>query len=282
MTIKVMADNNIDIPAKMDAMNYNMGQGYSPYIIHPYALSSLGVSWSGLKATIQPGMCSIYGYTVLVLDAETITVPTNATGYVCLDLDLSQTAGKEGTIVFHTNLKQENLLVYGNFFSVPLLSVTTDAIQITSASDVRFKNMNTRGGLYFESKQNGKVDIKNTSTNEVVGCNYETTAEHFTGRYHFNGRKIYEQIFTFSGALFKANTWEMSPALPSNADVTSVTLVGSTYRTENVVYQIPYHENDDVKVDMFFNRNDRKVYVRAGSKCSAGACVARVQYTKTS
>lgn len=280
MSIKVMADNNIDIPAKMDAMNYNMSQGYSPYTIHPYAMNSLNVSWSGLVATVQPGMCSVYGYTVLVLETETLTVPTNATGYVCLDVDLSQSAGKEGSIAFHTNLKQDNLLVYGNFFSVPLLAITSDAIQITTAQDIRFKNMGSRGGVYFESQSNGKVDLKNTSTNELIGCNYETTSEHFTGRYHFNGKKIYEQIFTFNGASFKANTWEASPALPKDTDLTSITLVGSTYRTGNVVYQIPYHESDDYKVDMYFSRLDRKVYVRAGNKNSAGACIVRIQYCK--
>lgn len=286
MTIKVMADNNIDIPSKMDAINYNISQGYAPHVIsRTYGYNGgkqgLEVKAVGLKAPIYRGAATAYGYTVVVDENDMVSdVPTNSTGYICLTIDLSQPSGKEGRVEFVTALKQENLLINGTIYNIPLAKITTDSSTITTLEDVRFKELTSKGGLYFESQQDGKVDIKNTATNDIVGCNYERVDEYFTGRYNYNGKKIYEQIFTFNGALFKANQWNTSPALPANVDATSVTMIGSTYRTGNVVYQIPYHESDDYKVDMYFSRLDRKVYVRAGNKNSAGACIVRIQYCK--
>lgn len=278
--IKVMADNNANIPAKMDASNYNTSQCYTSHVFSQNHGDCFRVFESGLSVSVSEGSCSVYGYTFFMDTSYSIDLPPNAEGYVCATIDLSRPAGSEGIIEFVTALRQENLLDGGIIYNIPLKKIKTNSTSVTNSVDVRFQNSTEKGALYFESKQNGKVDIKNISTNEVVGCNYETTSEHFTGRYNFNGKPIYEQIFTFNGATFKANTWEASPALPSDIDATSVTMIGSTYRTGNVVYQIPYNESADYKVDMYFSRLDRKVYVRAGNKNASGACIVRVQYCK--
>lgn len=286
MAIRVMADNNIDIPSRMDAINYNISQGYAPHIIsktYGYGDGARGleVISEGLKAPIFSGAATVYGYTIISDASDTLTnIPTNSTGYICLTLDLSQPPGKEGRFEFVTALKQENLLNNGTIYNIPLAKITTDSSTIKMLEDVRFKNLTSKGGLYFESQQNGKVDIKNTATNEKIGCNYVSKDEIFTGEYRWDGKKIYSKTYELRDTI-PANTW-VGFDLPSGAltDTVTIDYNNTYYVTRSVCYPANYYENENYKFLIMCDRARSKIAFKVGAQMANSWCFLTARYCK--
>lgn len=286
MAIKVMADNNIDISSKMDAVNYNISQGYAPHVIsrsYGYSNGSRGleVISSGLTAAIFNGAATVYGYTIMVDQNDSVkNIPVNSTGYICLTIDLSQPAGKEGRFEFVTALKQENLLNNGTIYNIPLAKITTDSSTIKTLEDVRFKDLTSKGGVYFESKQDGKVDIKNTATNEKIGCNYVSKDEIFTGEYRWDGKKIYSKTYEIRDTI-PANTW-VGFDLPSGAltDTVTIDYNNTYYLTKSVCYPANYYENENYKFLIMCDRARKKIAFKIGNQMGNSVCFLTARYCK--
>ena len=94
MSINVIADNGVSIPASSDGALYNSLAGNRDYVIHGIG-NELEVTESSGTFTVDTGAAVICGRHVFVDAAETIS----GTGKVCLQVDLSQPAGSEGSIV---------------------------------------------------------------------------------------------------------------------------------------------------------------------------------------
>lgn len=109
---------------------------------------------------------------------------------------------------------------------------------------------------------------------------HESTNEHFTGKYYYDGRKIYEKTIILTGG-FAADTWVWSDVLDSSIDDSTVRFLGeSTYRISSLVWPLPNYESDVAYVRLHLNRSRKQIGVRAGKNVTGGTAVVIYQYCK--
>lgn len=109
---------------------------------------------------------------------------------------------------------------------------------------------------------------------------HESTNEHFTGKYYYDGRKIYERTIILTGG-FAADTWVWSDVLDSSIDDSTVRFLGeSTYRISSLVWPLPNYESDVAYVRLHLNRSSKQIGVRAGKNVTGGTAVVIYQYCK--
>ncbi|GKS55282.1 hypothetical protein [Enterococcus mundtii] len=81
--------DNIKISAENDAKMYHALARKRSYVISGYE-QGLELSSSGLDVRVASGSAIIQGRMVYVKEAQSITLPANSSGYVCLTIDLNE------------------------------------------------------------------------------------------------------------------------------------------------------------------------------------------------
>lgn len=138
MSFFSMADNNVPISANRDGALYNVALSNQSFIIKGLG-DELEPSVEGLQFTVGTGIAVLHGRHItsqLVTSDNTITLPTNTSGYVVLRLDLSRPLGTEAYLFATPTLTQEEINWNGIIYDLPIATFNST---LTSASieDVR-------------------------------------------------------------------------------------------------------------------------------------------------
>lgn len=127
-----------------DSSLYNFLSGSRDGVI-PNRGNGLNVSTNGLTCTIDTGQALIQGRLVEVTAQESVTIPANSTGYLCITIDLSQINTSTGTpgqsdyafvlgqlkTEFVETLTNQDLLNGGTIYNFNLGSVTSTSTSVT-------------------------------------------------------------------------------------------------------------------------------------------------------
>ncbi len=139
MALKAMNDNNINVLAKEDANHYYALSGYVKHYISKEYGQKFNVTVSGLVASLASGQGSIYGRHIINdgTSSITCTLPTNSSGYLVLNFDLTKTLGNELSFVTKTILETNDMANGGLKYDLPLYSYTTNLSSVTKFTDIR-------------------------------------------------------------------------------------------------------------------------------------------------
>lgn len=143
MSINVMADNGVSIPASSDGALYNSLTGNRDYVIKGIG-GELAVSGSGGSYTVATGEAVICGRHVVVTASESVS----GSGTIALQVDLSQPAGSEGSIVVipsATPLQTDDLNNGGTIRQMALYANGADARKYNSAAVKTFNTITVSG-----------------------------------------------------------------------------------------------------------------------------------------
>lgn len=136
MSFLVMADNNIDIKAKQDGALYNVAVNNQDFVIKGCG-GEMALSNNGLVVTVQSGEAVVHGRHVTGETSNTITLPANSSGYLCLRVDLTQTTGNEA-LLFATPTPAKNEINWaGTVYDMELARFTTNSTAVTTLTDMR-------------------------------------------------------------------------------------------------------------------------------------------------
>ena len=160
--IQTLSDTGINIPHKYDGASYYVAMpccvcgGVGDEFTLNYSASSLSVTFaSGSQAVVG-------GQFFHITEAETLTLPSNSTGYICCEIDVSQTIGNTGKIVFLTSaeIKKENINGNGTIHDMPLYLVTTGASGIVSVADARILGGEPHLQVYMTQAEYDALPVK--------------------------------------------------------------------------------------------------------------------------
>ena len=130
MAFKVMADNSVSISASQDGAIYDVFAGHQNFIITDVGDEfSISTTDSSLQVTIGTGEAIISGRHITAQEENQITLPASATIYLCLRIDLTQTAGNEGQLIALTtqeSMRDDNLNAGGTVCDLLLYTVQGD------------------------------------------------------------------------------------------------------------------------------------------------------------
>lgn len=137
MSIKVMADNNVEISAKQDGALYNMALNNKDFII-----SGIGNEMEVERVirnaiSVKTGECVIHGRHVTIDEKINYGLPLETSGYLVVRIDLTQPIGQEAMIFSTPTLVQQEINWDGTIYDLPLVRFTTGALGIMSFEDVR-------------------------------------------------------------------------------------------------------------------------------------------------
>lgn len=191
MAFKVMADNSVSISASQDGAIYDVFAGHQNFIITDVGDEfSISTTDSSLQATIGTGEAIISGRHITAQEDNQITLPASATIYLCLRIDLTQTAGNEGQLIALTtqeSMRSDNLNAGGTVCDLLLYTVQTSANGVSSSTDMRAMKNATGGAIYqnmnytIPSYQNytsgGNTDIKFYADVTVTGVTTSMVAQ---------------------------------------------------------------------------------------------------------
>lgn len=136
MSLKVMADNQIEITAKQDGALYNCAMGDADFIIKGLG-DEFAMSQSGLIVTVGSGEAIIHGRHVTAYESNQITLPANESGYLSLRIDLSQQVGQEVLLYATPTLTHQEINWDGQIYDFPLATFTTQSTAISQFEDTR-------------------------------------------------------------------------------------------------------------------------------------------------
>ena len=166
---KVMADNNVNISASQDGAIYDVFAGHQNFIIGEVGDEfEITTTDSSLEVSIGTGEAIISGRHITAQEDNTITLPASSTVYLCLRIDLTQTAGNEGQLVALTTdtaMRSDNLNAGGTVCDLLLYTVQTSTNGVSSSTDGRTITNATSGTTY-----------KNMNTTITNFQNYTSTA----------------------------------------------------------------------------------------------------------
>lgn len=140
MAFYVMADNGVSIPATRDGAMYHAFAGGDFIIANIGTEFATTYNESSLILSTGTGEAVIGGRHITSDEDNEITLGASATYYICLRVDLSQTAGNEGMLVALTSeelLEQENLNNGGLVRDLLLGVATTSTTGVASYTDKR-------------------------------------------------------------------------------------------------------------------------------------------------
>ena len=136
-----MADNGVSINASQDGAIYDVFAGGQSFIIDQIGEEFLiETSESSLQVTIGAGEAIIRGRHITATADNQITLPASSTIYLCLRIDLTQTAGNEGSLVALTSeeaIQKGNLNAGQNVCDLLLYTVTTSVNGVSGSTDKR-------------------------------------------------------------------------------------------------------------------------------------------------
>lgn len=147
MSFYTMADNNVPITANRDAALYNAALANEDFVVKGLG-SEFAPQCEGLQFSVGTGIALIHGRHVTcerVTDANTITLPTNTSGYVAIRMDLSRPVGQEAYLYATPALAKEEINWNGTNYDFPIAQFTSTSANAT-ITDVRVIKENTTGG----------------------------------------------------------------------------------------------------------------------------------------
>lgn len=136
MTLKVMADNRVEISAKQDGAVYNVALGDKDFIIEGLG-DEFAMSYTGLVVSVESGEAVVHGRHITADETEQITLPQNQSGYLVLRIDLTQVSGAEAMLYATPTLTNEEINWSGNIYDMPIATFTTSNTGVTNFEDVR-------------------------------------------------------------------------------------------------------------------------------------------------
>lgn len=179
MSLKIMADNNVDISASQDGALYNVAVNNQDFIIKGIG-NEMSLSNNGLVVTVESGEAVLHGRHITAETSNSITLPPNTTGFLCLRIDLSQTVGNEALLYATPTVTNEEINWNGTIYDFKLASFSTNNTAVTVLTDLR-KVQNTSSSkaemtpivLLASNWSGGKYTISDsrisaTSTQEVI------------------------------------------------------------------------------------------------------------------
>lgn len=148
---KVMADNNVNISASQDGAIYDVFAGHQNFIIGEVGDEfEITTTESSLAVSVGTGEAIISGRHITAQEDNSITLPASSTVYLCLRIDLTQTAGNEGQLVALTTdtaMRSDNLNAGGTVCDLLLYTVQTSTNGVSSKTDGRVMLSATSGAL---------------------------------------------------------------------------------------------------------------------------------------
>lgn len=151
MSFLVMADNNVNIKASQDGAIYDVFAGHQNFIIGEVGDEfEITTTDSSLEVSIGTGEAIISGRHITAQEDNQITLPASATIYLCLRIDLTQTAGNEGQLIALTtqeSMRSDNLNAGGTVCDLLLYTVQTSTNGVSSKTDGRVMLSATSGAL---------------------------------------------------------------------------------------------------------------------------------------
>ena len=136
MSFKIMADNGVSVSAKQDGALYNVALGNRNFIFknigNEFALSNVG-----LVVSVDTGEAVVHGRHITAEEVNTITLPSNESGYLVLRVDLTQAIGEEAYLYATPTLSSEEINWGGTINDLVLAEFTTGSIDITTLTDAR-------------------------------------------------------------------------------------------------------------------------------------------------
>lgn len=141
MAIQTLADTGTNIPFAYDGAVYGVGcpDGVVAGVGDEFAVN---YSASSLSITFEAGSQAVVGGQFFhVTEAESVLLPNNSDGYICAEIDVSQTVGSTGSFQFLPTaaIKRENINGNGTIHDVPLYRVQTGTSGVITVTDVRTK-----------------------------------------------------------------------------------------------------------------------------------------------
>lgn len=169
----VMADNTVNITASQDGAIYDVFSGRQNFIIEGIGTEfQLSTTTSSLQVTVGSGEALISGRHISATESNTITLPASSTLYLCLRIDLTQTAGNEGQLVALTTegaMESGNLNAGDTKCDILLYKVITTTSGVSSSTDMRAIKDSTGGAIYQMINQtlSGFTAYSSTSNTDV-------------------------------------------------------------------------------------------------------------------
>lgn len=151
MSFYTMADNNVPITANRDGALYNVALSNQTFIIKGLG-DELAPTCEGLQFSVGTGIAVLKGRHVTcqqISDANTITLPSNTSGYVVMRMDLSRPLGTEAYLFATPTLTQEEINWNGIIYDMPIATFTSTLTNAT-IEDVRVVVEKTSGLEYTE------------------------------------------------------------------------------------------------------------------------------------
>lgn len=136
MAFKIMADNLQEISAKQDGALYNVALNDQDFIIGGLG-DEMALSYIGLDVSVGSGEAIVHGRHITSESVNSITLPSNESGYLVLRVDLSQAIGNEARLFATPTLTFEEINWQGTIYDFPLATFTTQTTTISSFVDER-------------------------------------------------------------------------------------------------------------------------------------------------
>lgn len=150
MTIQGGTFDRMRVTPMHDSIPQYLATGGESYIINNYK-NEMFVTKNGLSVTVDTGAAIVWGRMVYVTEPETLTIPANALGYICIVIDLTKQNTSTGTpgqddyspvnnqvtiqYVEESAFTWQNLWNDGKLFMFPIRKVksTTSAVTLGNA-----------------------------------------------------------------------------------------------------------------------------------------------------
>lgn len=184
--------DNVKISAANDAKLYHSLAQRRNYVIKGYE-QELRLSKSGLNITVGAGCALVQGRFIYLKEAQSITVPANANGYIVLRIDLTQEVVPDlendpATDLYTWTNNQVNLewvpsLINGNLNQGDKVYTFSLCSFSSSGSNVNYElnEGNYKGYVIVDRTKNSDPAIKNGQIRfiragdlVVVHCNFQT------------------------------------------------------------------------------------------------------------
>lgn len=234
MAIYTMADNGIDITTTRDATMYNLFADNQDLVFGGIG-NELECTASNLIVTVNSGECLIQGRHMTVTGTEQTQVSANASGYIVLRYDLTQTAGNEGSLLAVDYLVKNDLNNGGNVRDLPLYTYTSTSNQVTI------------------------IDIRNIVNSLLGGVSFNVEGDSVYASYEVDGSVVKKRLGSLDPATLTA----------TQADVLSGKIFGGADSYEAQVGTMPDKSLIDSSVGGI-NSNYPNVAVHIGSNMQIG------------
>lgn len=180
MSLKIMADNQVQISAKQDGALYNVAMGNKDFIIKDIG-DEFSMTYAGLNVAIGTGEAVIHGRHVTAQTSNNVTLPANESGYLVLRIDLTQSVGNEALFYATPTLTKEEINWSGTIYDMPIATFTTASVEITNLNDIRTIKNELLPNILEMVYPVGSIylSVLNTNPSNVFGGTWERLKDRF-------------------------------------------------------------------------------------------------------